>query len=125
MTQEQYNSMIEMLILATQNRKLNWTELDGDFEANIGGCSILLSSNYDFTVNISTYYLKMFNDKKIEFESYSFSEDLNTSEYQQLDRLYKTIRDIIYKITESENIILKKLQEMSTSSLSSDDELPF
>lgn len=125
MTHEQYNSMIEMLISTTLNRKLNWTELDGDYKANIGDCSILLSSDYDYTVNISTYYLKMFNNEGIEFESFSFSKDLNTNEYQQLDRLYKTIRDIIYKITESENIILKKLQEMSTSSLSSDDELPF
>lgn len=125
MTQEQYNSMVEMLILATQNRNLNWTELDGDFKANIGGCSILLSSDYDYTVNISTFYLKMFNNEDIEFESYSFSKDLNANEYQQLERLYKTIRDVLYKITESENIILKKLQEMSTSSLSSDNELPF
>ena len=95
MTHEQYNSMIEMLISTTLNRKLNWTELDGDYKANIGDCSILLSSDYDYTVNISTYYLKMFNNEGIEIESFSFSKDLNTNEYQQLDRLYKTIRDII------------------------------
>ena len=81
MTPAQYTSMVEMLIKATQSEKLIWEDYDGDFSTKIDGCSLLISSSYDFSVNISTYTLKMYNKKGVEFESFSYSEniDMNTN----------------------------------------------
>jgi len=125
MTTEQYNSMVAMLITATQNKKLIWKSSDEDFCTNIGGCSIWLCSNYDFSVNVSTYNLKLFNKDNVQFENFSYSDDVNADEYRQLDQLYKSIRDVLYKITESENIILKGLNDLMTPDFSETDDLPF
>lgn len=125
MKPEQYKVMVEMLITATQNRKLSWNEADGDFYTDIDGCTLWICANYDYSVNISSYILKLFNDNNVQFETFSYSEEVNSDEYQQLDLLYNTIRDVLYKITESENAILKRLTILTTPTLPSKDELPF
>lgn len=125
MTQEQYNSMIAMLIMATQNRKLNWTEANGDFYTEIDGCTLWICLNYDFSVNTSSYILKLFNKDNVQFETFTYTEDENSDEYQQLDLLYKNIRDVLYKITESENAILNRLTILTTPTSSDTDDLPF
>lgn len=61
----------------------------------------------------------------MQFETFSYSDEGNSDEYQQLDLLYNTIRDVLYKITESENVILKRLTILTTPTLPSKDELPF
>lgn len=122
MTQEQYKSMVDMLIKATLNRKLSWNEANGDFYTDIDGCALWVCLNYDFTVNISSYILKLFNNDKVEFETFTYTESENHEEYQQLGKLYNIIRDVLYKITESENTILKKLEKLTTPE---DDDLPF
>ena len=122
MTQEQYKSMVEMLIKATQTRKLSWNEANGDFYTDIDGCTLWVCLNYDFTVNISSYILKLFNNDNVQFETFAYTESENHEEYQQLDKLYNTIRDVLYKITESENTILNKLEKLTSPE---DDDLPF
>lgn len=117
MTPAQYTSMVEMLIKATQSEKLTWEDNDGDFSTIIDGCSLLIRSSYDFSVNISTYTLKMYNKNGAEFESFSYSENIDMREYQQLNRLYNVIRDKYYRITESENTILQNLERMTESPL--------
>lgn len=125
MKPEQYKAMVEMLITATQNRKLSWNEADGDFYTDIDGCTLWICTNYDFSVNSSSYILKLFNDNNVQFETFSYSDEVNSDEYQQLDLLYNTIRDVLYKITESENAILKRLTILTTQTVPSKDELPF
>ena len=71
MKPEQYKAMVEMLITATQNRKLSWNEADGDFYTDIDGCTLWICTNYDFSVNISSYILKLFNDNNVQFETFS------------------------------------------------------
>ena len=117
--------MVEMLIKATQSEKLIWEDYDGDFSTKIDGCSLLISSSYDFSVNISTYTLKMYNKKGVEFESFSYSENIDIHEYQQLNRLYNVIRDKYYRITESENTILQNLEKMTETPLLETNNLPF
>ena len=125
MTPAKYTSTVEMLIKATQSEKLIWEDNDGDFSTIIDGCSLLIRSSYDFSVNISTYTLKMFNKNGAEFESFSYSENIDIHEYQQLNRLYNVIRDKYYRITESENTILQNLEKMTESPLLETNNLPF
>lgn len=125
MTPEQYKSMVAMLITATKNRKLSWMETNDDFYTDIDGCTLWVCSHYDFNVNVSTYTLKLYNKDNVLFESFTYSEDTNSEEYQQLDILYNNIRDVLYKITESENTILKKLEKLVTPILPKDDDLTF
>lgn len=117
MTTEQYKSMVAMLIAATKNRKLSWIESNDDFYTDIDGCTLWVCTQYDFNVNVSTYTLKLYNKDKVLFETFTYSEDTNSEEYQQLEVLYENIRDVLYKITESEHTILTKLERLTISKL--------
>ena len=63
--------------------------------------------------------------KGVEFESFSYSENIDIHEYQQLNRLYNVIRDKYYRITESENTILQNLEKMTETPLLETNDLPF
>ena len=124
MNQLQYKSMISMLISVTKEKKIIWIENNGEYTTTIGGCSIHLSSAYDYNVSVASYILKLYNEEGALFESFVYSEDESTEEYQQLNNLYASIRDVIYKISESENIIFNGLKSLIKRSDECDD-LPF
>ena len=124
MNQLQYKSMISMLISVTKDKKIAWIEKSGEYTTSIGGCSIHLSSVYDYNVNVSSYSVKLYNDEGAMFESFVYTEDESTEDYQQLNNLYTCIRDVIYKISESENLILNGLKSLTKRSNECDD-LPF
>lgn len=122
MNQNDYTNMVEMLNTATQEKKIHWDEQNDNFSTIIGGCLIELVSSYDYQANVSSYYLKLYNKDGMLFETFSYSEDVDTEEYQHLNELYTNIRDVNYKITESEKIILDGLKKLTEPS---DDSLPF
>ena len=122
MNQNDYTNMVEMLNTATQEKKIYWDEQNDNFSTIICGCLIELVSSYDYQANVSSYYLKLYNKDGILFETFSYSEDVDTEEYQHLNELYTSIRDVNYKITESEKIILDGLKKMTEPS---NDSLPF
>ncbi len=122
MNQLQYKSMISMLISVTKEKKLEWTETGGDYTTMVGGCKIQLCNFYDYNVNLTTYTLRLYNDEEKMFESISFTEDDNTDEYQQLNILYASIRDVIYKISESEKKIIEGLKALNKNNY---NDLPF
>lgn len=122
MNQNDYISMVEMLNTATQEKKIHWEEKDEDFSTIIGGCLIELVPSYDYQVNVSSYSLRLSNKEGVLFETFSYSEDVDTEEYHRLNELYANIRDVNYKITESENIILDSLKKLTEPS---GDGLPF
>lgn len=102
--------------------KIHWDENDGDFSTKVGGCLIELVSSYDFSVGISSYSLRLYNTENVLFETISYSEDVDNEDFQRLNDLYQTIRDVNYKIKESEKIILDGLKKLTEPS---DDSLPF
>lgn len=115
-------NMVVMLRTATIKKKIHWDENDGDFSTKVGGCLIELVSSYDFSVGISSYSLRLYNTENVLFETISYSEDVDNEDFQRLNDLYQTIRDVNYKIKESEKIILDGLKNLTEPS---DDSLPF
>lgn len=122
MNPNDYISMVEMLITATQEKKIHWEEQNDNFSTKIGGCLIELIPSYEYQTNISSYYLKLYNKEGVSFETFSYSENVDEEEYQRLNELYATIRDVNYKITESEKIIMDGLRKLTEPS---NDGLPF
>ena len=43
---------------------------------------------------------------------FTYSESTDIAEYQRLKELYQTIRDVVYRITESENLIIMGLKNL-------------
>lgn len=116
--------MVEMLNTATQEKKIHWEEQNDDFSTKIGGCTVELMPSYDYQANVSSYHLKLYNREDVAFETFSYSDDVDTDEYQRLNELYANIRDVNYKITESEKIILDSLRAL-TEPFESGEALPF
>ncbi len=121
MTQEQYKSMIAMLITATLSKKITWEENEGTFSTYVNGCGIRLWSSYDYSIDTSSYTLQLSNSEGVVFATYTYSENVNIDEYKQLDNLYNSIRDVNYRISASEKCILDRLKELTKP----DDDLPF
>lgn len=113
MNQQNYNRMVDMLIDATKSQKISWQE-DGQhnaFYTEINGCIVTIYSVYEISIDESSYSLSLANSKGGVFYTYSFSEAADRNEYEKLRTLYSVIRDVVYRITESENLILKGLEE--------------
>ena len=126
MNQQNYNRMVDMLIVATKSQKILWQEdvSHNAFYTQINGCRITVYSIYEITSDESSYSLSLANINNEVFYTYSFSEAADKEEYEKLKSLYSEIRDVVYRITESENLILKGL-ENAIANLNDADGLPF
>ena len=82
------------------------------------------TSIYDVTIDESSYSLSLANPNGEVFYTYSFSEATDKDEYEKLKTLYSEIRDVVYRITESENLILQGLEKALANTKQADD-LPF
>lgn len=126
MNQQNYNRMVEMLIAATKSQKILWEEdtQHNAFYTQINGCIVTIYSVYELSVDESSYSLSLANINNEVFYTYSFSDTTDKEEYEKLKTLYYEIRDVVYRITESENLILKGLERALTKSEQIND-LPF
>lgn len=126
MNQQNYNSMVDMLIDATKSQKISWQEdvQHNAFYTQINGCNVTIYSAYEITIDESSYSLSLANPNGDVFCTYSFSESTDKDEYEKLKTLYSEIRDVVYRITESENLILKGLEKALTTQNDADD-FPF
>ena len=126
MNQQNYNQMVDMLIAATQSKKISWQEdrSHNAFYTLIKGCKVTIYSVYDVTIDESSFSLSLTNPNDEVFCTYSFSEAADKNEYEKLKKLYSEIRDVVYRITESENLILQGLEE-ALSKPDSTIDLPF
>lgn len=70
----------------------------------------------------SSVLLSLSNPDNVVFSTYSFSEETDKAEYDKLSLLYSVIRDVVYRISESEGMILKGLKKILDES---NDGLPF
>lgn len=126
MNQQNYNRMVEMLIAATKSQKILWEEdtQHNAFYTQINGCTVTIYSVYELSVDESSYSLSLANINNEVFYTYSFSDTTDKEEYDKLKTLYYEIRDVVYRITESESLILKGLERALTKSEQIND-LPF
>ena len=126
MNQQNYNQMVDMLIAVTKSKKISWQEdrSHNAFYTQINGCKVTIYSVYEISIDESSYSLSLANPNGEVFYTYSFSESTDKDEYEKLKKLYSEIRDVVYRITESENLILQGLEEALTTQKDVDD-LPF
>ena len=113
MTEEQFIKMLELLVEATRKDKLKWDENGGYFKTTIDGCKIILSSNYDVSIDSYYFRLALHNKEGKEFASYTYFDSTDKAKYEELAKLYNVINDRFYKISESEKIILEGLEELA------------
>ena len=116
MKEEDYKKMIDMLIQATIMNKIKWAEYtntSGSYTTSVEGCGLKIWPDYDIEIDDSSYVISLANPDGRVFSTYSYSEAYNSEEYQHLGNLYNAIRDAVYRITESENLILSGLRNLT------------
>lgn len=114
MKQEKFDEMVGMLLKATEEKKIQWVEdtSANSFSAKINGCAITIRSIYDVTIDEPSYSLSLLNTSGVVFATYSFDETADKDNFGKLKRLYFAIRDFVYHITESENMIMQGLEDL-------------
>lgn len=112
MTKEEYNLMVDRLTLATLAKKLKWKEDKQHFSTIINECPITIYPDYDPLIGNSSYLLTLANTQGMVFSTYSVDENSDKFGYDRLDNLYAIIKDSIYQIRESEQKILKGLEDL-------------
>lgn len=71
-----------------------------------------ICKDYDFHTEEDSYTLVLSNPDDRAFSTCSYSEGDDSEYYTQLSRLYLVISDVVYRISESEKLILDGLKEM-------------
>lgn len=124
--------MVDMLIKATQTRKLSWSwnEGTGEYSVQLGDCRVSIISELDFQMQVENLTLSLFNADGNQFDSISANSILDAAQYSDLEKLYSEVRNAYFKIRESEETIMRKLRELTAEpappqSDSDDIELPF
>lgn len=114
MNQQNYNRMVEMLIDATKSQRVIWLEdkTHNAYKTQIKGCNVIISTMYDINIDESSFSLSLANPNNEVFNTYTFGDITDKVEYNRLKSLYSAIRDVVYRITESENLILEGLEEV-------------
>lgn len=127
MNQQRYNHMVDMLTQATMLKIIKWQEdkQHHGFFTIINQCIITISSVYDITMEETSYTLTLANPDNEVFSTYSFSDTTDKEEYDRLKSLYVAVRDILYRITESENLIVQGLESALANQKNGADNLPF
>lgn len=116
MNAENFNKMLNMLIQATKEKKIEWQEITmhaPGFLTEVGGCQVKILSDYDLQLEESSYVISLLNPDGRVFSTISYSESDDSVEYKIVDELYNTIRDVMYRISESEDLILNSLQKLT------------
>ena len=114
MNQQNYDLIVDLLLKATKLEKISWEKISSKngFGTNINNCCVTVSTSYDFTIDETSFSLTLSNTKGEEFANYYSSENSDKNEYVKLRSLYYAVRDVVYRITESENLIISGLKEV-------------
>lgn len=118
MNQQNYDLIVDLLLKATKLEKISWEKISSKngFGTNINNCCVTVSTSYDFTIDETSFSLTLSNTKGEEFANYYSSENSDKNEYVKLRSLYYAVRDVVYRITESENLIISGLKEVMKQS---------
>ena len=114
MNQQNYDLIVDLLLQATKLEKISWEKISSKngFGTNINNCCVTVSTSYDFTIDETSFSLTLSNTKGEEFANYYSSENSDKNDYAKLRSLYYAVRDVVYRITESENLIISGLKEV-------------
>lgn len=126
MNQQNYDLIVDLLLKATKLEKISWEKISSKngFGTNINNCWVTVSTSYDFTIDETSFSLTLSNTKGEEFANYYSSENSDKNEYVKLRSLYYAVRDVVYRITESENLIISGLKEVIKQS-DETEEIPY
>lgn len=118
MNQQNYDLIVDLLLKATKLETISWEKISSKngFGTNINNCWVTVSTSYDFTIDETSFSLTLSNTKGEEFANYYSSENSDKNEYVKLRSLYYAVRDVVYRITESENLIISGLKEVMKQS---------
>lgn len=114
MSIDDYERMIELLKSTTLSGKLEWEYNNsmGRFYTYINECKVELQMYYDASMQDNKASLNLFNKNGQLFASYYYYSQVDGEDYRKLRELEDLVRDNYYKITESENLILKGLENL-------------
>lgn len=126
MNQQNYDLIVDLLLKATKLEKISWEKISSKngFGTNINNCWVTVTTSYDFTIDETSFSLTLSNTKGEEFANYYSSENSDKNEYVKLRSLYYAVRDVVYRITESENLIISGLKEVIKQS-DETEEIPY
>ena len=116
MKNSEYDEMLELLRNATEHDKLTWSIDPSDetiYETSVNGCRIEVSVYYDTSALTNKASVELFNAAGDSFKKKIFSEKSKPERYNQINDLFNVINDRYYKITESENLILDGLRDLT------------
>lgn len=115
MTDIQYTQLIENLNKATVSGKLKWSISNNDsteFYAVINNCKITISVYYNSISKSNIAELKLFNEDGNVIREYKYYESSKKEKYDEIDILYDLVDDRYFMRSETENSIMKGLEEM-------------
>lgn len=116
MNKQEILVMVGMLIKATKNNRLNWLETEPEsysYITTVNGCDIKVFSSYDYDIGLSNNNISLFNRDGQLFSTYSYSKSVDDQGFDVLEELLDTIRDVQYKISESEKLIMDGLADLN------------
>lgn len=113
MVNNNYLKLIEKLINATKENRINWQQstLDNEFIVEINGysVSILYSSNSSFSINLdktAACIITLTNEEGVKIDTYAIS--FNEEGYDAAIKLYNEAKKSYYKVDE----VLRKLADL-------------
>lgn len=112
----EFDEMLELLKQATLSGKLEWSHASNSkfsFSTSVNGCTIVISNYYDNVGMTNKAVVEMLNTSGESFKKNVYSQTVKPERYDQVKVLYDTIKDRYYKISESEQLILSGLRDLT------------
>ena len=116
MNKQEILVMVGMLIKATKNNRLNWEDVvpeSNSYLTTVNGCNIKVFSSYDYDMGFPINNISLFNRDGQLFSTYSYNRLVEDQIFEILNELLNTIRDVQYKISESEKLIMDGLADLN------------
>lgn len=110
---ETIREIIGLLKDATSKSKIKWEDLGGGvFSAQIDGCKVEISSNYNGYNNDLYVNMSFYNVDGVQFDTVTYYKAFEEDMYNEINELYDIISDRYYRKKESEKIIISGLHRI-------------
>ncbi|MFD2741934.1 MULTISPECIES: hypothetical protein [Sphingobacterium] len=127
---EKIYKILEQLLERTKAKKANWKKVDNGFLISLDGKSYLTISSYEKNQWEYVYILTIYNDQGYRIVNQDTDGDEQL--FNILDHLYEAINNLYYKVDETLDSIIGKLEGSSEAVgdpnfkiKKVDDDLPF
>lgn len=116
MSTVELQELINMLIQATNNHKIQWITdiLNGEpvYKTTINDCELVFGNSYNPFEDISISNVILYNSKQEVFYKESFPEYEENGLYKEVKVLIEIIQDQLLEITVSKQKIFSKLEQL-------------